>query len=65
MADDQPTPIQPEAIPLGYEPILGPESEGEVMAAYPTIRAAHSEVVVVRDGEGFWLWIMCHHFWIH
>ena len=65
MPNDLPHSIDPEEIPLGYEPILGPQDEQDAQQLYFSLLAKHGRfMVIVRDGEAFWVWVRYHYFWI-
>lgn len=58
-------PIDPSAIPLGYEPVLGPQTMEEALELYASLKPRHGcFLVLVRDGEWFWVWVLNFHFWI-
>lgn len=65
MPDAHPQSIAPDAIPIGYEPVVGPESEDEAIAHFYSFRRMHGpRVLLVRKGECFWVWVEYRLFWI-
>lgn len=65
MTSDVIQPIHPDDIPLGYEPVLGPQTETEARGLYASLKPKHgSFIVLVRDGDSFWVWVLNFHFWL-